>query len=321
MQTDTSFSEKHQRHLAIVHQSGKHLLNLVNNILTMTRIEAGNVSLHETQFDLFHLLESLQQIWQGRAIAKRLAFTVEWGPEVPQYIRSDESKLRQILMNLLENAIRFTTEGEVVLRVWGEGKIGNRWHTANAATAASNVPRPYLLQFEVSDTGPCIAPSEIGRLFEAFSQPASEPKSAQGIGLGLPISRQFVQLMGGEMYVRSRPGQGTSFSFDIKVQLVEPAVTDPAIAAQPSHEAGLPEAIAISYLVPPPLTAEQLRAAMPSDWIDHLHQAALRGSDQAILDLIQAIPAKQTDLAEALLIWTDTFRFDEIIQLTQQLIK
>lgn len=127
-------------------------------------------------------------------------------------------------------------------------------------------------------------------------------------------------LLGGEMYVRSTPGEGTSFSFDITVQRVESASIDPAIAPHPNHAADLPEAIEVNSLIPPRLTAAQLQAALPIGWIEQIHQAALKGSDQAILDLIQTIPTDQATIAETLFIWVDNFRFDEIIQLTQPIL-
>jgi two-component system, sensor histidine kinase and response regulator len=203
---DPSLSADHQRFLSIINRSGEHLLELINDILEMSKIEAGRVTLHENEFDLYRLLDRLEEMLQFRGTSKGLQLIFEREPQVPQYIKTDEGKLRQVLINLLGNAIKFTAKGSVTLRV----KVGE-----------NDLQSTHQLLFEVEDTGPGIDPGEFDKLFEAFGQTTSGLKSGQGTGLGLPISQKFVQLMGGEISVSSQPGQGAKFSFDIQVSLVE----------------------------------------------------------------------------------------------------
>ncbi|NET36110.1 MAG: response regulator, partial [Cyanothece sp. SIO1E1] len=173
------------------------------------KIEAGRLTLDANSFDLYHLLDGLDDTLRLKAESKRLQLSFERPLDLPQYVQTDEKKLRQVLINLLGNAIKFTQRGGVVLRVKAESP-----QTSNSS--------PHTLYFEVEDTGPGIAASELDTLFDPFVQVKTMPTSQEGTGLGLPISRQFVQLMGGDITVRSTPGQGTIFSFNIQAQ---PATT------------------------------------------------------------------------------------------------
>lgn len=204
MSLDTSLCPEHQEYLDIISRSGEHLLELINGVLEMSKIEAGRVTLLENNFDLYSLLDSIERMLQLKATSKGIQLICDRAPQVPQYVRTDESKLRQVLINLLSNAIKFTQEGSVTLRV----------------SAVKGI-KQLTLYFEVEDTGFGIAPEEFDKLFEAFGQTATGLKSNQGTGLGLPISQKFVQLMGGEITVTSFPGRGAKFSFDIQVSLLE----------------------------------------------------------------------------------------------------
>ena len=203
MNRDSSLSNEQQQNLGIISRSGEHLLELINDILEMSKIEAGRTTLNENSFDIYRLLDSLEEMLRLKADAKGLQMIFERTPDVPQYVKTDEGKLRQVLINLVGNAIKFTAEGGVILR----GKTINDGH----------------LLFEIEDTGPGIAPEEIDKLFEAFGQTETGRKSQQGTGLGLPISQKFVQLMGGNIRVSSVLGQGTMFSFDIQISLADPS--------------------------------------------------------------------------------------------------
>lgn len=216
MQRDPLLTPDHQRSVEIVNQSGEHLLGLINDVLEMSKIEAGRVTLHETQCDLHKLLRSLEDMLQLRAQSKGLKLVFDCDATIPQYIKTDENKLRQILINLLGNAVKFTERGRVTLRV----RVDNREQLASHAL----LPSPYSLMFEVEDTGPGIAADELDYLFEAFQQTRSGQKSQEGTGLGLQISQRFVQLMGSEITVHSELGRGSCFAFQIQV---EPAGTVP----------------------------------------------------------------------------------------------
>lgn len=191
-----------QEHLAIINRSGEHLLNLINDVLELSKIEAGRVKLYEQSFGLHHLLNDLADLFHLRAMEKGLHLLFERAPDVPNYIKADGSKLRQVLINLLSNAIKFTPEGGVTLRV----------------RCKSTTHDQYKLHFEIEDSGVGIATEELDKLFENFVQTRSGQQAQEGTGLGLPISRQFVRLMGGEIAVHSEVGVGSLFAFDIPVQ-------------------------------------------------------------------------------------------------------
>lgn len=193
-----------QRYLDTISRSGEHLLALINNVLEMSKIEAGRITVHATHFDLYALLDTLQQMMRLKAEAKGLQLRFDRSSNVPQFVLADEAKLRQILINLLNNAIKFTQTGSVTLQV-KRGGTG-------------------FLQFAVADTGVGIAPAEIDRLFEPFVQTEAGLRSHEGTGLGLSISRKFVQLMGGEILVESPPGKGSIFRFEIQIESAGEAI-------------------------------------------------------------------------------------------------
>ncbi len=215
---DSSIHQEHQEHLEIISRSGEHLLGLINDVLDMSKIEAGRVVLYDTDFDLSGLLNSLQGMLRLKAEAKGLQLHFDCDENVPQFVKTDEAKLRQVLLNLVGNAIKFTVEGSVTLQVQTiEGSsMGTDWQNVNDRFSEATM----LLSFEVKDTGPGIASEELDCLFEAFVQTEAGRKSRQGTGLGLRISREFVRLAGGDIVVSSVLGEGTSFKFAWPLQIV-----------------------------------------------------------------------------------------------------
>jgi PAS domain S-box-containing protein len=207
MQRDHSLTTSQRENLEIIGRSGEHLLSLINDVLEMSKIEAGRASLEISNFDLHLLLSELEEMFGLRAETKGLTLLFERLPGLPQFVRSDERKLRQVLINLLSNGLKFTDSGSVTLLA---GCIGD------TELAEEMEPRTYHLRFEVRDTGNGIEAAEIPQLFEAFTQTATG-QAQEGTGLGLPISQQFVRLMGGEITVSSRPGEGSCFQFEIEV--------------------------------------------------------------------------------------------------------
>jgi PAS domain S-box-containing protein len=214
---DSSLSHIQQEQIGIISRSGEHLLTLINDVLEMSKIEAGQITLNPTRFDLYHLLHSLEEMLKLKADSKGLQLSLHINSNIPQYVKADESKLRQVLINLLGNAIKFTTKGSVTLRVAAI--------SAKQKSPTDNELR--TITFEVEDTGHGIAPTEVDSLFEAFVQTDAGRKSQEGTGLGLPISRQFVQLMGGDITVSSTLNRGTIFSFDIQISSPEMAEVQP----------------------------------------------------------------------------------------------
>ncbi len=223
MSQDKTISKEHQNTFAIINRAGEHLLNLINDILEMSKIEAGRASLNITEFDLHKLLDNLQEMLGFRASSKGLQLTFHKTAEIPRYIKSDASKLRQVLINLIGNAIKFTSQGSVELSL----RIGRDNSTSLTPSLPHSLPpsSPIHLIFEITDTGMGISAEEIGLLFEAFRQTAAGRKSQQGTGLGLAISRKYVQLMGGDITVESTPEVGSKFTFDIQANLASPQKT------------------------------------------------------------------------------------------------
>jgi predicted ATPase/signal transduction histidine kinase/CheY-like chemotaxis protein/tRNA A-37 threonylcarbamoyl transferase component Bud32 len=228
-----NLSTENRENLGIITRSGEHLLTLINQVLDLSKIEAGHTTLNEKNFDLYRLLDDIDDMFQLKADDKGLQLICDRAPDVPRYIRTDEVKLRQVLINLLNNALKFTSEGGVSVRV---GTVSSKHFSASggaqapttnqvsskhfSASGGAQAPTTNL-SFEVEDTGAGIAPEELDSLFEAFVQTKTGKESQEGTGLGLPISRKFVQLMGGEMNVTSQLGRGTIFKFDIRVSVVE----------------------------------------------------------------------------------------------------
>ena len=175
MARDTGLTMEQQYNLATINRSGEHLLNLINDVLDMAKIETGRAVVNFRQFDMHRLLDELTDLFRLRATEQGLTLLLTRDPSVPQLLETDDKKLRQILLNLLSNAVKFTDRGGVGLRVkFADG----------------------LLWCEVQDTGPGISPQELETIFEPFVQTTYGLKSKEGTGLGLAISRQFAQLLG-----------------------------------------------------------------------------------------------------------------------------
>ncbi|MFB2918745.1 response regulator [Aerosakkonema funiforme] len=199
---DSSLSNEVRENLKIISRSGKHLLELINDVLDLSKIEAGIIALNESNFDLYRLLDNIEETFHLKVEQKKLQMRFYISSDVPQYIKTDEKKLRGCLINLLGNAIKFTEKGNVTLRVRVDG--------------SPSTENDFRLLFAVADTGPGIAPDEIEKLFDAFVQTETGRKSAEGTGLGLTITRKYVQLMGGDITVESILRQGSTFKFNIK---------------------------------------------------------------------------------------------------------
>jgi len=207
MAPNPNLTDEQKEYLSIITQSGEHLLNLINDVLDTAKIEAGKIVLRETSFNLYDLLSTLENIFRLQSEDKGLLFRFARSSDVPQYVIGDENRLRQVLMNLLGNAVKFTTAGEVSLSV--------ELLTSDEPTSAKKVS----LGFTIEDTGPGIAMDDLQIVFEPFAQAASTPEIHKGTGLGLAISRQFVNLMGGDISVSSHIGQGSVFKFDVQLGL------------------------------------------------------------------------------------------------------
>jgi two-component system sensor histidine kinase/response regulator len=206
----TGLSERQRRFAETVHKSGEMLLSVINDILDFSKIEAGRFELESLEFNLHEMLEDLAEMFAERAYSKGVELSCRIGPGVPAEVQGDPTRLRQVLSNLVSNAIKFTEQGEVLAEV----------HVAGAARRAN----AYALRFLVQDTGIGIAEDILPRLFKAFSQAdGSTTRRYGGTGLGLAISRQLVELMGGQIGAESRPGRGATFWVELELDGAAPA--------------------------------------------------------------------------------------------------
>jgi predicted ATPase/signal transduction histidine kinase/CheY-like chemotaxis protein len=238
--------KEHQENVSIIIRSGDHLLTLINQVLDLSKIEAGRTHLNYKNFDLYQFMDDIEDMFHIKAEEKKLQLVVEYSPDLPRYVRADEVKLRQVLINLLNNALKFTEAGGVSVKVNLKAEISrvNESKNVNVADNSqnSNLPANFIveyskisqienisdldsasscfLMFEISDTGLGIATDELDMVFEAFVQTKTGKNSQEGTGLGMPISRNFVELMGGKMTVNSAVGVGTKFEFDTRISVI-----------------------------------------------------------------------------------------------------
>ncbi|MBF2027965.1 MAG: response regulator [Oscillatoriales cyanobacterium C42_A2020_001] len=233
--TPTEFQE----HLDIINRSGEHLLVLINDVLEMSRIEAGQLTLAERPFNLHRLLRSLQDMFALKAAQKGLELTFESDQTLPATVCGDEIKLRQILINLISNAIKFTTHGSVVVRV----RVESTQMMRDGCICYPNLPCPcnsLRVSFVVEDTGCGIARSDWDTVFDAFTQ-TEQGRHAEGTGLGLSISRQFARLMSGDIAIQSIVRHGSTFTCQVMLHqpsgkdLLEAEMTHAVIGLEPGQ--------------------------------------------------------------------------------------
>ncbi|MCX7192340.1 MAG: ATP-binding protein [Proteobacteria bacterium] len=203
MRKAASLSQEQRENLDIINRSGEYLLTLINDVLEMAKIESGRVQLENVPLDLGMLVRDVTDMMQVRAHEKGLQLLVDQSSEFPRYIMGDEARLRQILINLLGNAVKFTHQGGVTVR------FGLK-------------PQAMRLLIEIEDSGPGIRPEDSEKIFEPFVQ-VGEVAAQKGTGLGLTITRQFVQLMGGSVSLESTPGKGSLFRVELPVQMIPAA--------------------------------------------------------------------------------------------------
>ncbi|MGH8650701.1 MAG: ATP-binding protein [Gammaproteobacteria bacterium] len=194
LERDRTLTERQRNGVTVMHRSGEHLLGLINDILDLSKMEFQKLELQPHDFSLRNFLEGIAATFAVHAREKGLSYRQSSDPNLPAYVHGDEQRLRQVLFNLIGNAVKFTDHGEVVFTVDALG------------------PR---LRFTVADTGRGVPPEELEQIFQAFHQGKGRVRAHEGAGLGLAISRGIVELMGGTVEVASTPGQGSRFWFDI----------------------------------------------------------------------------------------------------------
>jgi PAS domain S-box-containing protein len=219
----TPLSPEQDKYVQIFRRAGDNLLNLINDILDLSKVEASQLELERTGFSLNDLLEKVTEMVAVRAQEKKLALVCEVAPNVPTDLVGDPTRLRQVLLNLIGNAIKFTESGEVSLRVTPDG----------------NLSVPTALRFTIADTGIGISREKLGRVFERFMQAdSSTTRRFGGSGLGLTISKRLVELMGGRIWVESVVNRGSVFSFAVPFEIWAGAKRRAAAAAGVAHPSG-----------------------------------------------------------------------------------
>jgi signal transduction histidine kinase len=295
---------EHQENLNIIARSGEHLLALINQVLDLSKIEAGQMTVNEANFDLYRLLKDLENMFQLKANNKGLHLLFERSVEVPQYVLTDDVKLRQVLINLLSNAIKFTKAGSISLKVkrkCEQQKTKNKQQTT--------------ITFEIEDTGVGIAHDELDSIFKAFVQVKANRKFQEGTGLGLTIARSYVQLMKGDVSVSSQLGKGTVFKFDIAVGTVEPfdinsqQPTSKTLAPEPSQQSD--RLSSMDVLTPAAL------AALPPDLVANLHQAILALDIERIETCITQIRQLNAPVAGAIAVLAKGFKYKQLLAFIQ----
>jgi PAS domain S-box-containing protein len=197
LQKDRDLPERYKENIAVIEHCGEHLLTLINDILDLSKIEAGRMELYDRDFHLEPFLHNIAEIVSARAEAKDITFSFEKLSPLPAVVHADDKKLKQIILNLIGNAIKFTDEGGVVLKV---GYHNDR------------------IRFQVEDTGIGIPPEKLEEIFLPFHQVSHKNRTIEGTGLGLAITRQLLNLMHGELSVQSTVGKGSVFAADIFLQ-------------------------------------------------------------------------------------------------------
>jgi PAS domain S-box-containing protein len=259
---DGKLDEKQHASMDVIRQSGEHLLALIDDILDLARIESGRLELDMSDIPLARFLNVVAGIVGLRARQKQLEFVCEFAPDLPEGIRGDEKRLRQVLLNLLSNAVKFTDRGKVTLSV-------------------SRVT-PSRLAFAVKDTGIGIDSSERETIFQSFEQVSDARHRQGGTGLGLSISRQLVRLMGGDIAVESRPGEGSTFRFELNLPEIE---IKPQLLVVVPDDARQAES---EYAVEP----VQPLVTPPQDEIRELHRLALLGNMRDIANYAERMASQ-----------------------------
>lgn len=260
--------------------AAKHLLSLINDILDLSKIEARKMELYPVEIHLASFLEGILGIIHLRAQQKQLEFRAEFDPTLPSEIQADEKRLRQILLNLLGNAIKFTEHGHVTLRVKNLELPNAPRDVRDARPDCMRQFPTVSIQFQIEDTGIGMTPEQVQKIFQPFEQVSDANRRAEGTGLGLTISRQLVELMGGMLHVVSHYGQGSTFWFEFRFPVMHVDVAElPGAEIFPSHAVAAP-ALPEHLVIPPP---EDLHT---------LHQLALFGDMDLIVEQVAQLDAR-----------------------------
>ena len=275
--------------LNIIYQSGQHLLTLINDILDLAKIEARKVELYPAELALANFLDGVGGMMRMRAQENNVRLVVECDPCLPASIQADEKRLRQVMLNLLGNAVKFTNSGgTVTLRVTSFDSAQNDRHGERSRT----------IRFEVVDTGVGMTPAQIDRLFQPFEQVGEGSRRAEGTGLGLAISKQLVELMGGTIQVTSAPGHGSTFWFEVAFPVAEVTTSKPSVnlgeiigytAARPLKLLVVDDLAEIRGMLRDLLTPLGFVVTLAEDGQDGVNKAQASHPDGILMDLMMPV--------------------------------
>ena len=318
MEPSANLTLPEKENIKIIRRSGEHLLQLINQVLDLSKIEAGRMILNPKNFDLYRLLSDVQNMFQIPAQNKGLELIIDCSSDVPQYVQTDDVKLWQVLINLLDNAIKFTQSGSVSVTV-----CQNKETIINPKSEEDfnlfEAQKIVIIYFEIADTGVGILPEELDSIFELFVQSSSGKKVQKGTGLGLSISREFIRLMGGDITAESEVGSGTIFKFDIQVV----TATGPVEVINKYFEVSdLSESSTI-------VTAKISNSAaiftldskpkLSPEWTSSLKQAVRQADFDLIATTIEQIRSDNDGFAEVLLNHLYNFDYQKILDLITEI--
>ncbi|MDF2614992.1 MAG: domain S-box protein [Clostridia bacterium] len=285
---NTNISSDHKDKVKIIHKNGEHLLGMINEILEISKIEAGRVTLNISSFDIHALLEDIKNTFYLRIQEKGIRFEFIIESNLPRFLITDEVKLRQILINLVGNAVKFTYDGSVKIYAGIKNQNGSR-----------------LLYFSVKDTGVGIEEKDLRSIFNNFVQVGQKNQNEGGTGLGLAITRKFIEKLGGEITVVSTLGEGSDFSFYIPIKVsdfealkMEDELTSNELSKNADEEVA---ATQLDHL--PTAIKEQLKEALLEGDIDEIEK---------IIDLMSSVNSQDVDIMRHL---SQTFQFDKLLKL------
>ncbi len=288
LRRDFTLKESNTKAINTIHRSGEHLLQMINDILDFTKIEALKTEPEPHDFRLTEFLDNIVEMIYIRADKKEIRFRQEFASDLPEIVHADEKLLRQVLLNLLSNAIKFTEKGMVIFRVQPRSS------------------EPYIICFEVQDTGSGIPPDKLGIIFEPFEQICSLKNRSEGNGLGLTISRTFVRMMGGELEVISELGQGSTFRFELNM----PEVIG-GRAEKPAHQ------IIVSDADISKTDTEIFPMPLPED-MRSIQEAARLGDITEIRKLIRQMKEKYPQFISKIQQYVKMYQFRQIYQFIEK---
>ncbi len=304
LKRDPDLTENQARHLDTINRSGNHLLELINDILELSKIEAGRVDMHPESFHLTALIGDMESIYRVRAEKKGLQLEISRQGEIPEFVTADQDKVRQVMNNLLDNAVKFTDQGGIVVRI----RAGSVGHTR------------CRIIMEVEDSGIGISSGETETVFEYLTQTENGRHRSAGAGLGLALSRTYARLLNGDLTVRSLPGKGAVFRFEFEAlagqhtdcQRLEPEAASSEACRAKTRVRAVDDQEACRDMP----AAERLMAGppIPDDLKLRIRNAVFEGDTDALHRQIDSLAEMDAGLASTLHQLAENYEYDELLK-------